>query len=310
MNEHRVVCGVVVTYHPDGEVELNLRALVREFGHVLIVDNGSLPETVAMLAIIPGTTFLALGKNVGVAAALNRGAEWARQRAFQWIATFDQDSMPAQGLAEGLWAAHLRHPHAAIVGPCLLEEASRDREYRWVCRHKTWPGMYQRVECGDSDLSGVTVTITSGSLIQLGVWEELGGFAERLFIDYVDIDYCLRVIRQGHEIVIAAQTFLHHKLGARTTGRLLGWDLRPTHHAAFRHYYIARNRVEVWRRHALAVPHWALFDFAYACSNGLRVVALESNKWTKLKAMLLGTWDGLRGLGGPCPESRLRALQP
>jgi rhamnosyltransferase len=76
------------------------------------------------------------------------------------------------------------------------------------------------------------------------------------------------------------------------------------HHAAFRHYYMARNRVRVWRRHACAVPHWAAFDLCFAGYNTLRVLAFEPNKWPKLKAILLGTWDGLRGKSGRCPPWR------
>lgn len=310
MRVNPAVCAVVVSFHPDAEVKQNLRALVREFGHILIVDNGSLPAAQAMLAGESDVTLIALGENLGVAAALNRGAEWARQRGYQWMVTFDQDSRPSPGFAAGLWEAHLRYPEAAIIAPCLLEEATvPHRGYRWVRRHGTWPMFYERVSCHDEDLRRVTVVITSGSLMALEVWAELGGFAENLFIDYVDVDYCLRVGRTGREIVVAAHAFLHHKLGARKTGRVLGKDLRPTHHAAFRHFYIARNRVAVWRRHALATPHWALFDLAYAFFNGFRVIALESDKWSKVKAMVVGTWDGLCGRTGPCPESRLRMFR-
>src|SRR4051812_31118400 len=145
MSLNPAVCAVVVSYHPDAEVKRNLRALVREFGHVLIVDNGSPPAAQAMLAGESDVTLIALGENLGVAAALNRGAEWARQRGYQWMATFDQDSMPAPGLAAGLWAAHLRHPGAAIIGSCLVEESiDSRRSYRWVQRHRIWPGLYQR----------------------------------------------------------------------------------------------------------------------------------------------------------------------
>jgi rhamnosyltransferase len=190
-----------------------------------------------------------------------------------------------------------------------LEGEADGPKYRWVRRHPAYPWFFQRVECRDADLPEVTMLVTSGSMIELEVWTELGGFAEDLFIDYVDIDYCLRVVRAGRKIAVAAATGLRHKLGARQAGRLLGKDLRPTHHDAFRHYYIARNRVHVWRRHALAVPHWALFDLSFAGFNAFRVLAFESAKWRKLKAVLLGTWDGLLRRRGPCPEHRLRALR-
>jgi len=42
----------------------------------------------------------------------------------------------------------------------------------------------------------VTMLVTSGSMIELATWQALGGFDEGLFIDYIDTDYCLRVIGQ------------------------------------------------------------------------------------------------------------------
>lgn len=309
LNGRTQICGVVVTFHPGPEVAENLKAMVRECGRLLIVDNGSNAETCVWLAAIPGVELLALGMNLGVAAALNRGAVWARENGFTWMVTFDQDSRPEPGFAAELWASHLRHPQAAIMGACIVEGGASASQYRWVRQHPQWPRLFQRVKCDGSDLPAVTMLITSGSMIDLSVWAELGGFAEGLFIDYVDIDFCLKVVRSGRTIAVAAAGRLEHKLGARQVGRLLGKDLRPTHHAAFRHYYMARNRVRMWRRHALAVPHWALFDLAFAIYNAFRVVAFETEKLTKFKAMALGTWDGLRDQSGPCPERRRLQLQ-
>jgi len=303
------VCAVVVAYYPSDSVCDNLRAVVREFGRVLVVDNGSGPETTRMMGAVAGVELLALGENLGVAAALNRGAEWALRNGYSWMVTFDQDSLPAPGFGNGLWASHLRHPKAAVVGACIVEGGATARNYLWVCQHPQWPGLFRRVACERSDLSTVTMTITSGSMTNLSVWKELDGFSEDLFIDYVDIDYCLKVVRAQRTIAISATARLEHKLGARQTGRMLGKDLRPMHHAAFRHYYMARNRVIVWRRHALAVPHWALFDLAFAGYNCFRVLAFEKGKWIKFKALVFGTWDGLCGGSGPCPGNRLSMLE-
>ncbi|HEY4246042.1 MAG TPA: glycosyltransferase family 2 protein [Lacunisphaera sp.] len=301
------IAGVVVTYHPAATVEENLRAMVRECGRVLVVDNGSDPEARRAMAAIPGVELLALGENLGLATALNRGAEWAQSEDFKWMVTFDQDSRPQPGMCAGLWARHLQLPLAAVIGPKIEEPEIRISPYRWVRRNPHWPGLFQRA-VHDAELEEVTMVITSGSLIQLSVWNEVGRFDEALFIDYVDIDYCLRVIRAGHSVAVAPMAVLEHHLGNRKTLTKLGHDFRPMNHAAFRHYFIARNRVRVWRRHALAMPHWASFDLCFAGYNMFRVLAFEANKWGKLKAAALGTWDGFLGRTGRCPERRLRAL--
>jgi rhamnosyltransferase len=223
--------------------------------------------------------------------------------------TFDQDSQPEKGMVTALWEAHLRNPRAAVVGPCIIESARRGRPYRWVRRHPRWRWLFQRVNVQTGDLLEVTEVITSGSMVELATSDTLGGFDEALFIDYVDVDYCLRVGRVNRSVMVAAAARLQHRLGARRPARLLGKDFRPMHHPAFRHYYMARNRVRVWRRHAIAVPHWAVFDFCFAVFNGFRVLAFERNKWAKLKAITLGTWDGLRGRTGPCPVQRSRTFE-
>lgn len=303
------LCGVVVTYHPDEHVGENIRAMVAECGHVLVIDNGSSPAERAQLGAVPGVELIELGENLGIAAALNVGARRALAGGRRWIVTFDQDSTPRAGMIAALRVTAGGNPRAAVIVPCIIEGGIGGAPYRWVRQHPRARWVYQRVACGVHDLPEVTMAISSGSMIELETWARIGGFEEALFIDYVDIDFCLRVLRRQREIVVSAAAKLDHRLGARKQGRLLGHAFRPTHHPAFRHYYIARNRVWIWRRHAAAVPHWALFDLCFASYNLVRVVALEQGRWKKVKAIVLGVWDGLRGRGGPCPEERRRAFE-
>ena len=301
MAERPKIRAVVVTFHPAETVAENLAAMASECSEVIVVDNGSTPQAHAAIRSVPGVTLLPLGENLGVAAALNRGAEAAAAAGAEWIVTFDQDSAPEPGMIAALWAAHERMPRAAVIGPRILEDGAAPSRYRWVRRHPRWPGLFQRVASDGADLAGVTMLITSGSLIELAAWRALGGFDERLFIDYIDTDYCLRVIRAGREVAVAGEAVLRHRLGERRDARVGGLNFRPTHHAAFRHYYMSRNRVLMWRRHAGAVPHWAAFDAAFAAYNLLRVLLFEDERTAKIKAMVAGTWAGLQGRSGRMP---------
>lgn len=309
MAPNSLLFGVVVTYHPDEAGIENVRTMAAECGRVVVVDNGSSPAVQVRLAAVTGVELIALGKNLGVATALNVGARRAVETGCRWIVTFDQDSKPQPGMVAALQATAARHPRAAVIVPRIIEGGVRGPGYRWVRRHPRVRWLFQRVRCADADLPAVTMAVTSGSLIELETWQQLGGFDESLFIDYVDVDYCLAVFRAERTVTVSAGAKLDHKLGARQSGVLLGHEFRPMHHAAFRHYYIARNRVRIWRRHAWAVPHWALFDLCFAIYNTLRVVAFEPEKWFKVKAMVLGTWDGVKGRTGPCPAERWRTLQ-
>lgn len=295
-----------MTFHPDVEVEENIRAMVRECGRVVVVDNGSGSDVLSVLAAVDGVVLLSQERNIGLAAALNLGVAKMAELGCTWVVTFDQDSRPAAGMVDALWTTHVAMPLAAMVGPQIIDKGATPHAYHWLARHPVMPFWFTRVECAGSDLAEITALITSGSMIEVETWRRLGGFDDELFIDCIDTDYCLRVVRSGRRIAVAAQAVLLHRLGARQSRRFLGWVVRPTHHAAFRHYYMARNRVIALRRHALAVPHWASFDLCFALYNGLRVLAFEHRKGAKLLAMILGTWDGILGRKGPCPESRSR----
>jgi len=292
------VCGIVVTYHPDATVADNVAAMVRECGQVIVVDNGSTPSELAPIAVLQGVEVMALAGNEGLAAALNRGAGRAMQHGYGWMVAFDQDSRPEAGLVAALWTRHEHLPAAAVIGPTIVEHGAERGSYRWVGKNTRWPFLFRRSRA-EHVPDEVTLVVTSGSLIELALWKNTGCFDEGLFIDYIDIDYCLRVIRAGRTVAVAGDATLRHRLGARQERVLLGHDFRPMNHAPFRHYYMARNRLAVWRRHALAVPHWAMFDFCFAWYNLARVLLFEGQRWAKLKAILRGTWHGVLGKTGP-----------
>jgi GT2 family glycosyltransferase len=47
-------------------------------------------------------------------------------------------------------------------------------------------------------------------VIRKAVFEEVGGFNERLRVDFNDVDYCLKVRRAGYRIVYTPYARLYH----------------------------------------------------------------------------------------------------
>lgn len=289
---------VIVTYHASDHVVTLTRRLLEECGKVLVVDNGSAPEILSALGRITDVQVLPQPLNIGVAAALNIGAQIAESAGTDWLLTMDQDSMPQPGMVAALLAAAARNPLAAQVGPAIDEPTRAAADYKWT--RPAWGPFFRRDRCmAGADLPRVTCLITSGCLVRLKDWRLLGGWDEGLFIDYVDVDFSLRVLRAGLDNVATGSAVLRHSLGNRTEGRLLGKAWRPTHHSALRLRYMARNRIALLRRHAVRLPHWAAFDLAFMVYNNTRVVLFEKDKLAKLGALLRGTWDGLLGRSGP-----------
>ena len=300
------VCAVIVTYYPDDDFGARLAIIARQVEHTLIVDNGSPPETVRKLAALTSerVQLIANGKNVGVAAAFNRGLDEALARGFLWAVTFDQDSRPAERMVAALLEVEKRSPpHAApvaLVGPTIIDENVPDAPYRFLRPHPRLSLLPQRVGSEGGDLEDVTFVISSGALLNLTVFRKLGGYREDLFIDYVDTDYCLRAKRAGYRVAVSAAATLFHHRGARQAVERWGRTFRPTFYSPTRYYYLARNGVLMTRAHALRFPHWFLFDLAATLNNVVRL-GLEDERRAKLRAALAGLRDGLRGRTGPRP---------
>jgi rhamnosyltransferase len=142
-------------------------------------------------------------------------------------------------------------------------------------------------------------------MMNLEAWFQNGGFWEDLFIDLVDFEYCLRAKRCGLRILVSPAAKLEHRLGSRRRVSLFGIRVTALFHSPQRVYYIWRNRIAVLKRHALAVPHWLLYELVSTPVWALRILALEPRRWSKAMAMVWGTIDGLLGRLGPISETRI-----
>lgn len=296
MRSRDSIAAVVVTFFPDDTLYRRLDEIALQVGLVVMVDNGSSPEITFCLkewAARTSAVLICNAVNLGLATALNQGVRRASAQSFEWVITFDQDSMPEDGMVNALWESSHAGPdpeQIVVIGAHTYDERNPSRRERWL--RPKWYG-FERIQCGAEDLENVTFVITSGALTRVAVWEKLGGFDERLFIDYIDHDFCLRALRAGFKITVSARARLAHNLGAKRQVRAMGHTFQPTFHSARRHYYMARNRVLMWRRHAVRFPHWWLFDFCFGLLNTLRVLVVEDQRKAKMSAMLRGTIDGL-----------------
>jgi rhamnosyltransferase len=133
-------------------------------------------------------------------------------------------------------------------------------------------------------------------MIPLRAIEELGGFDESLFMDYVDIEFSLRARRKGMGI-LESQAILYHALGRETYHRFCGVSFRSTNHSAARRYYITRNRVRLLARYIRDWP-WMWRESKAFLSETIKIAMVEDRKWDKLGAIAAGVRDALLGKVG------------
>ncbi len=283
----RGVSAVLVTFHPDAQLAARVGAIAAQVGGVIIVDNGSGKEALAMLrglALAPSITVIENDANLGVARALNLGVGQAAARGFDWVVTFDQDSRVEPDLVRTLFAVRAAHPHPerlAVVGAGFAESAAEATPD---------PDAWEVVES----------VITSGSLFAVSAYERIGPFRDDFFIDYVDTEFCFRARALGYEIVRTRRALMSHEIGAPTRHRLLWAGKWTTNHSADRRYYIARNDTVMLREYGrFRHGGWALKSLGRRLRTCKRVLLYERHKAAKIAAVLQGFGHGLRGRMGP-----------
>jgi len=297
------ICAVVITFNPDEKLISLLYELGKQVDHVILIDNASSNanlEHIEKARQFQDLTLFENSENLGVAAALNQGFEKADLLGYEWVITFDQDSMPAGDMVQRLWMLqepHERSSDIAIVAPNILDIGS-GRSSSFLQRRTQF--LYERVMCGQSALKDITTVITTGAMLRMDAFKAAGGFREDLFIDYVDTDFCLRLLQHGYRIWVACDAVLHHTFGSRRKIKKGPIVLFPTFHSPERWYTISRNRIQMIKSYGFRFPHWLFYETVATCFILFRMVLTEDQKIPKISALIKGTWDGFRGkLGKP-----------
>jgi len=293
------VVAVIVSFQPDDALERVLDAALAQAARVVLVDNGSAPAIQAGLreraARDARLTLIANPDNRGLAAAQNQGLEAALADGADWVLLLDDDSVPADGMVAAMLAAWGRLGDRRRVG--LLTPRLTDAEGTLRPRLLTARGRFDLARTplvpGTVVRDGV-FAIASGSLVRARVLEVAGRMDQRFFIDYVDVEFSLRLRRAGFEIVGIGDAELRHRLGEVHTARLLGRDRTLSVHGAGRRRFIHRNRVRVWRRHGAVSLGWLAFDVAAALYDVWKALAWEDDKAAKLRAIGRGFLEGWR----------------
>lgn len=288
-----MICAIVVTYHPD-DVAALLAELGKQCDDVVVVDNGSGTETQARLreiCIQTGATLLALDTNVGIAAAQNRGIDYAREHGADYVLLSDHDSLPSDGMVAVLLEALNEDPSIAATGPLPAEEREGGDELVYVDRGWS-PKRATKDELSRPRLD-VAFLIASGCLIRMSAIDAIGGMREDLFIDHVDLEWGLRARSAGYRLVAVPSVVLHHSLGDDVV-HIPGRE-QPVHvHAPFRNYYLVRNTVALLREHTFP-PKWQVrytyWVLKYAAFNAFAI----DKKRERQKLIVRGFQDGFHG---------------
>jgi rhamnosyltransferase len=290
------IIGVIVTFHPDNELRSRVKLIRPQIGRLVIVDNNSSYECKEMIRTVAAefdADLIENEANLGIASALNSGFKFARSIGpqYEWVLTLDQDSICAPNLVRNLIDSYKHCPfkdRVGIIGSNYKEKTTNKLLHSKNASHEYW--------------DEVRNLPTSGCILRLDAYLEVGEFRTEYFIDYVDTEYCIRLRRLGYRVIISPKVGMIHPLGYYRNSKFskfLFAEEKVSNYPAFRHYYWTRNGLSLIREYWRDDIGWALIELKYLLFNRLiLVMLLEENKLSKIFNIFLGVFHFIIGRSG------------
>jgi rhamnosyltransferase len=273
------VCAGIVLHNPDAErLRQNIGAVQPQVDLLVLIDNasGGIDRLQAELGGIR-CEWIKNDINRGVAGALNQLVRYAEQNGYDWVLTLDQDSICGEGLVQKLSDAALEHDNTAMVSPRIVERGTV---------HPPGEAL--------SGIEEVPVCITSGCLTNVGAVLNTGGFDERLFIDHVDHDMCIRLRHNGYRVIRVNTAVLLQEYGQEHVRRRLFLKTVEYHnYTPSRVYYQTRNMLFMVRKYGKDFKPYPLLHFFRPVAVFAVKFVFEPARIRRLAAFTKGYMAGL-----------------
>lgn len=291
------ICAVITTYRPDGAFHTRVDRVRAQVPKTIIVDDGATTDNVRALteSVMQYDDVLVQHNpvNVGVARSLNLGLSIAEANGFKWVLTLDDDTVIDEKMVEKLvqsWSAaseKFRNPIALLALGYVEHTDARKTSRSDPIRFRNKRAL-----------------ITSGCLISVSAFHQIGPFREEFFIDAVDYDYGLRARALGFFIVQSSEIGMTHSIGERTGHRLGPFKVFTSNHVPWRRYYFARNWTVLILEQLWTDPLFSIRALLFHFGTLVKIALFEDNRAKTLKYAFMGYRDAFAHRLGPLDAAR------
>jgi GT2 family glycosyltransferase len=227
---------------------------------VIVVDNGSTDDSVARIrAAYPDMTLIVNSVNLGYAEGNNVGIRYVLKSHTDYILVLNNDTEVSIDFLSQLVAEAESSSSIGIVGPKMYFFDPPDMifaagsQVRWDDGELEQRGIWQRESEVGRLYAGVPedvdFIIGCGVLFRREVLEKIGGLEKRYYLNFEDVDVCIRSRQAGYRVRYTPHAVLYHRVSA-TLGQASPQNT----------YYMTRNallffwtHLSGWRRYRTIV---------------------------------------------------------
>jgi len=276
------IAGVVIAYNPNfSKFHFNIETYINHIDILYIVFNSpvSTEEVNRLQSKYSKVQLICNEKNNGIASPLNQIAQKTLNLGYEWLLTMDQDSyFQTDNFFEAFGRS--KFENVAIFSPV--------------------PVFASDLKTDNSDITEeVLHVITSGNLLNLLIWKTIGGFEEKLFIDEVDNDYCLKAYLAGFKIISFKNIPLIHKLGEIKDVHFLFKKYTITTRPPIRTYYVFRNNLYLYKKYKTEFPEFVRSRKKILLKAFIEILLFSNEKTENCRYAISGIRDYLHNFYGP-----------
>ena len=253
------VAAVIVTHTSSSTIAATLESVGRlDLAEVVVVDNASTDGTIeAIKQALPPGAQLVQQDNLGFGAGNNRG-ERELAGDVDYVLFLNPDASIDQESLEAMRSYLDRHADVGMVGPRMrrgdeeMHSAGRDATVLTEIRtllpdpvRRLFPD--RQAAPGGAATGPVGYVLGACMLVRRNALEQVGGFDERFFLFFEELDVGNRLRRAGWQVHHVADASAHHELSASRKTVLGG---AHEHYWASTWLYLAtwrgRRSADVW----------------------------------------------------------------
>ena len=225
------VFALITVFNPSNFVLNNVKSIANQVDLVFICDNSAICNLL-IFKELENIKYYWTGKNYGLSVAFNKAIKENIDKINDddYLIFFDQDSSIKFNHIDQLICEYEKIEKQGVrigcLGPVFFNVNSGKVEIP-----------LRKKEISEK-IYNVPNIITSSMITKFSILKKIGYWNEKIFLDFVDWDYCWRLKKFGFSCVLTENVILTHQLGI---GEKKIWFIRVRVGAAIREYYQTRD---------------------------------------------------------------------